>query len=51
MDGCLQALDLNQITSLLGRISQGDDAALAQLTPLVYAELKEFGCARHAAGT
>lgn len=36
------ALDPNQITRLLGRISQGDDAALAQLTPLVYAELKEL---------
>src|ERR1043166_6824649 len=36
------AVSQQRVTELLGRWSQGDDAALAELTPLVYEELRRL---------
>ena len=36
----VSAVSQQRVTELLTRWSQGDDAALAELTPLVYGELR-----------
>ena len=41
-DGCARAVSQQRVTELLTRWSQGDDAALAELTPVVYGELRRL---------
>ena len=38
----VSAVSQQRVTELLTRWSQGDDAALAELTPLVYGELRRL---------